>query len=132
MSDVNLYGKILKFDEEDRMVWGWASVITENDKPVIDSQGDIISPDTLLKAATDFMLSLRVAKRMHSGKKVGDFVHSLPLTKDIANALGISSDKEGWIVACKVYDEDTWQLIKSGKLPAFSIGGSAKRKKVNG
>lgn len=126
----NIEGQILKADNDQRMVWGWASVITENGVPVVDSQGDVIKSETLMKAATDFMLSTRVTKEMHMGGKVGEFIHSLPLTKDIADALGIKSDKEGWIVACKVYDDAVWQKVKSGELKAFSIGGRAKREKI--
>ena len=127
---MEMQGQILKADNERRMVWGWASVITENGVPVVDTQGDVIKAATMMKAATDFMLSTRVTKEMHMGGKVGEFVHSLPLTKDLANALGIQSDKEGWIVACKVYDDAVWQKVKSGELKAFSIGGRAKREKI--
>lgn len=125
-----IQGQILKLDNEQRMVYGWASVITENGIPVVDTQGDVIKAETLVKAATEFMLSARVAKDMHSGGKIGEFVHSMPITKEIADALGISSDKEGWIVACKVYDNAVWDKVKSGELKAFSIGGRAKREKI--
>jgi len=128
---MEIQGQILKADNEQRMVWGWASVITENGIPVVDTQGDVIKADTLMKAATEFMLSTRVTKEMHSGGKVGEFVHSLPLTKALGEALGITSDKEGWIVACKVYDDAVWEKVKSGELKAFSIGGRAKREKIN-
>ena len=126
----SIQGQILKADDSQRMVWGWASVITENGVPVVDTQGDVIKSDTLMKAATDFMLSTRITKEMHMGGKVGEFVHSLPLTKEIGDALGITSDKEGWIVACKVYDDAVWEKVKSGELKAFSIGGRAKREKI--
>ena len=128
--DFGIQGQILKADDAQRMVYGWASVITENGIPVVDTQGDVIKAETLVKAATDFMLSARVAKDMHSGGKIGEFVHSMPLTKEIADALGITSDKEGWIVACKVYDNAVWEKVKSGELKAFSIGGRAKREKI--
>jgi cation transport regulator ChaB len=128
--DFGIQGQILKLDNEQRMVYGWASVITENGIPVVDTQGDVIKAETLVKAATEFMLSARVAKDMHSGGKIGEFVHSMPITKEIADALGISSDKEGWIVACKVYDNAVWDKVKSGELKAFSIGGRAKREKI--
>jgi len=114
------------------MVWGWASVISENGVPMVDSQGDIIAPETLVKAATEFMLSLRVTKEMHTGGKIGEFIHSFPLTKEIALAFGIETQKEGWIVACKVYDEEVWQKVKNGTLKAFSIGGRARKEKVSG
>lgn len=132
MDDFTIRGNILKTDNEQRMVWGWASVISKDGVPVVDSQGDVILPDTLMKAATEFMLSLRVTKEMHSGGKIGEFVHSFPVTKELADALGIVTNQEGWIVACKVYDDATWQKVKSGELSAFSIGGTAKRKKYNG
>lgn len=127
---MEIQGQILKADDAQRMVYGWASVITDKGVPVVDSQGDVIKAETLVKAATEFMLSARVAKDMHSGGKVGEFVHSLPLTKEIANALGVTSDREGWIVACKVYDDAVWEKVKSGELKAFSIGGRAKREKI--
>jgi cation transport regulator ChaB len=128
--DFDIQGQILKVDNAQRMVYGWASVITENGIPVVDTQGDVIKAETLVKAATEFMLSARIAKDMHSGGKIGEFVHSMPLTKEIADALGVTSDKEGWIVACKVYDNAVWEKVKSGELKAFSIGGRAKREKI--
>ena len=125
-----IQGQILKADDSQRLIYGWASVITQDGIPVVDSQGDVIKSHTLEKAATDFMLSARVAKDMHEGGKIGEFVHSLPLTKEIAGALGITCNREGWIVACKVYDDSVWAKVKSGELKAFSIGGRAKREKI--
>ena len=130
MSDYEIQGQILKADNDQRLVYGWASVITENGVPVVDSQGDVIKAATLVKAATEFMLSARVTKEMHDGGKIGEFVHSFPITKELCDALGISCNKEGWIVACKVYDDAVWAKVKSGELKAFSIGGRAKREKI--
>lgn len=129
-NEINMTGTILKSDDDERMVWGWASVIAEGGVPIVDLQGDTINSATLMKAATEFMLSTRITKEMHLGDRVGEFVHSLPLTTEIALALGITSNKEGWIVACKVYDDATWAKVKSGELKAFSIGGRGKRNEV--
>ena len=118
-------GKILKADDEQRMVYGWASVVTEKGEPVIDRQGDVIEPDTLVKAVNNFMEHVRVGKAMHTGDQVGVVVHSMPITKEIGEALGIHSDREGWVVAYKVYDDSVWNMVKSGELAAFSIGGRA-------
>ena len=118
-------GKILKADDEQRMVYGWASVVTENGEPVIDRQGDVIEPETLVKAVNNFMEHVRVGKAMHTGDQVGVVVHSMPITKEIGEALGIHSDREGWVVAYKVYDDNVWNMVKSGELAAFSIGGRA-------
>ena len=123
-------GQILKVDDEQRMVFGWASVVTEKGEPVIDRQGDVIEPETLVKAVNDFMEHVRVGKAMHTGEQVGVVVHSLPITKEIGDALGIQSDREGWVVAYKVYDDAVWEMVKSGELAAFSIGGRAIKEEI--
>jgi hypothetical protein len=128
----SIEGKILKADDEQRMVYGWASVVTEKGEPVIDRQGDVIEPDTLVKAVNDFMEHVRVGKAMHTGEQVGVVVHSLPITKEIGDALGIQSDREGWVVAYKVFDDEVWNMVKSGELAAFSIGGRAVKEDYNG
>lgn len=129
-SDVKIEGKILKQDSEERLVYGWAYVSTNKGEISLDHSGEFVRPDQIAKAATNFMLSMRTAKRMHSGGKIGEVVHSMPLTNDIAKALGIQSDREGWLVAIKVYDDQVWQDVKSGKLAAFSIGGKALKELV--
>ena len=121
----NIEGQILKTDDEQRIVYGWASVVTENGVPVVDRQGDVIEPDTLVKAVNEFMEHVRVGKTMHSGDQTGMVIHSLPVTKEICESLGIQCNREGWIVAYKVYDDAVWAMVKSGELAAFSIGGRA-------
>lgn len=123
-------GKILKADEEQRMVWGWASVITEKGEPLVDRQGDVIDAETMVKAVNNFMEHIRVGKTMHEGEQTGMVVHSMPVTKELGDALGIQSDREGWVVAYKVYDDKVWEMVKSGELAAFSIGGRAQRKEI--
>ena len=130
MTKANIEGKILKTDDEQRMVYGWASVVTEKGVPVIDRQGDVIEADTLVKAVNNFMEHVRVGKAMHTGEQVGVVVHSLPITKEIGEALGIQSDREGWVVAYKVYDDAVWAMVKSGELAAFSIGGRATKEEI--
>ena len=122
--------KIIKLDEEARIVWGWASVVSIDGKPVVDRQGDIIAADVMTKAADRFMLDVRVAKAMHEGAQVGEVIHSLPLTKALGEALGVHSALEGWIVAMKVHDDGVWDRVKSGELAAFSIGGIGKRNAI--
>lgn len=121
---------ILKIDEEQRMAYGWASVITENGEAVVDTQGDIIEADELVKATTNFMMDARMAKMMHSGDGIGEVVHSFPLTAELAKALGIDCTKEGWIVGVKVHDDEVWKACKDGKLKAFSIGGTGVREEA--
>lgn len=120
---------ILKSDDEERMVYGWGSVISKNGEPVVDLQGDVITAEELVKFSTEYMLKLnRVGKEMHEGEQVSVTVHSFPMVKEIADAFGLSCDQEGWMVAQKVYDDDVWARVKSGDLSMFSIGGKAIRR----
>jgi hypothetical protein len=130
MCKADITGQILKVDEEQRLIYGWASVITEKGKTVVDLQGDVIEADVLVKAVNEFMENVRVGKTMHVGEETGKVIHSLPVTKEICDALGIQSDREGWIVAYKVYDDSVWDRVKSGELRAFSIGGRAQREEL--
>lgn len=79
----NLEGQILKSDDEQRMVYGWASVVTEKGEPVVDRQGDVITPDTLVRAVNKFMEHVRVGKEMHRGEQIGAVIHSMPITKEV-------------------------------------------------
>ena len=128
----NIEGQILKADDEQRMVYGWASVVTEKGEPVVDRQGDVIEPETLVRAVNKFMEHVRVGKEMHKGEQIGAVIHSMPVTKEIGESLGIQSDREGWVVAFKVYNDDVWAKVKSGELAAFSIGGRAIKEDYNG
>ena len=129
-SDTDSQISILKLDDEQRMVYGWATMITKAGEPVIDLQGDVISAKELLSATTDFMKSARVAKAMHVGDQVGEVVHSFPLTIEIAKSLGIETSNEGWIVGVYVEDDRVWKGVKSGDYAAFSIGGQAVKKEI--
>jgi hypothetical protein len=119
---------LLKVFEEERIVYGWASVVTKSGKPVVDYHDDIISPNTMHKAASDFMECARTAKAMHKGGKIGEIIHSLPLTRDIAKSLGIECEYEGWIIGMKIRDDEVWKRVLSGELKEFSIGGRGLRR----
>lgn len=119
--------KILKVDEEQRIIYGWASVTTYKGELVVDLQGDVIKTDTLHKSINEFMKGVRVGKLNHSGEQVGQIVHSFPMSKDICEALGIQSDKEGWITGYHVTDDTLWEKVKSGDYAEFSIGGRAQK-----
>lgn len=122
--------RFVKVDEEQRIVWGWSSVSTVKGEPHYDVHGDYIPIDVLTKGATKFMEDYRVGKAMHYGSKVSTIVHSLPLSMELAKALGIECETEGWITGFKVHSDEVWELVKSGVFPAFSIGGRIRRTKV--
>lgn len=116
---------VVKIDDEMRVVWGWASVIEEGGRPVIDLQGDMISEKTLVAAAHGFA-GVRAIKAMHGGEDVGTLVESVVLTRALQKALGIDLGKVGWLIAAKIEDDAAWAKVKSGDFPAFSIGGTAE------
>jgi hypothetical protein len=119
--------RLFKTDDEMRMVFGFASVIENPAGTVVDTQNDTIDSSELLKSVTTYMEGARIAKEMHVGGKIGEVIHSFPLTPELAKSLGISTPQYGWIVGMKVHDESTWQRVKKGELASFSIGGSATR-----
>lgn len=118
---------ITKFDDEKRLVYGWASVIEENGVPVEDYHGDVIDVEDLVKAAHVFVTDYRESNLMHQGESVGKFVESLVFTKEVQKALGIDLKKVGWFVALKVENDNVWKMVKDGSLAMFSIEGKAKR-----
>lgn len=111
---------------EQRIVYGWASVVSVDGKPVIDKQGHVITPLEMEKMADAFMLSDRTALQMHTGKSVGTVIHSMPITQSLMKSLGAETNVEGWLIAVKVHSDEVWKSIKDGTLKAFSIGGKGK------
>ncbi len=121
---------VLKVDEDQHMVWGWASVSVEKGQEVHDLQGDCLATHELQGAVHDFMENERVGKEMHAGSQIGTVVDSIVFTKAVQDALGIDLGREGWYVGVKVSDDKVWKRVKSGELKAFSIGGSGERNEV--
>lgn len=121
---------VLKLDTGRRIAWGWASVSTFKGELVVDLQGDTISPADMAKMADTFMASARQAKTMHAGDPVGEVLHSLPLTAELAEAFGLGADREGWIIGMKIHDEKVWEGFLNGDYGGFSIGGHARRREV--
>lgn len=128
---VNFDATITKIDEEERIVYGFASVSENEGGLVTDRQGDQIETKEMVRAAHDFIRK-RQGKVMHAGKCVGEVVESLVLRPELQKALGIDIKKIPWIIGYKVQDEDAWNDVKKGKFKGFSIGGKGKRKQVDG
>ena len=127
---VSLQGKITKVDADERIAYGWFSVIEKDGKAVVDSQGDVIAEKTLTKAVHEFLVDSRAGKVMHGGRRVADVVESMVFSKDVQKALGIDLGLVGWFGAMKFRDDAVWERVKSGELKAFSIGGTAKMKEI--
>jgi hypothetical protein len=131
MTKASSYGSITKVDEEERIVYGYASVVTHKGKLIVDRQGDMIEPETMEKAATEFMLGARNGLTMHKGEPTTTIVHSMPFTKQIQESFDMTSDYEGWMIAVKVHDDETWARVKSGEFTGFSIGGQAVKEEID-
>lgn len=115
------------------LVSGWANVAVNADGSVpLDWQGDVISTDSLEKAAIGFMADYRESGVMHEGESKGIVVESIVFTKEKQEALGIpeGSVPEGWFITVKVLDREVFKSVKEGKLKMFSIQGRAKRLEI--
>lgn len=121
---------IAKIDADQRLIFGWASVVEKNGEAVIDSQGDIILPDDLEKAAYDFVLYYRENDDMHTQDVTGRCIESMVFTKQKQQALGVDLGKVGWWVGFRVDNDALWEAHKRGDRPEFSIGGMGVREKV--
>jgi hypothetical protein len=129
-TDFESRGEVTKMDDDKRIVYGYASVISKNGEPIVDRQGDIITADELEKAASEFMLNSRIGKTMHFGEPTTTIIHSFPMTDEIKKAYQIESPYEAWLIAVKVHDDATWDMVKKGELKDFSIGGQATRREL--
>ena len=114
--------QVLKVDESLGLVFGFAIVSKIDGEPYIDTQGDHIPEDSMLKAATDFMASRRVAKEMHEGDQIGDILFAFPLTTDVAKSLSISTRATGLLIAMKPSAE-VLAKFRDGSYTGLSIGG---------
>lgn len=131
--DIETTFEISKVDTDKRQVFGWASVITMDGKPVVDLQDDYMAMETIEKAAYDYVKSSRKGGDMHrrNGEEphhVSDMIESFVVTDEKKEKLGLPEDfPTGWLVGFQVNDDDTWKLVKDGKRTQFSIHGSGQR-----
>lgn len=124
----------VKADSRGSYVRGWAYVASDEAGQVVDYSGDVIggltvteAMDEVRKMAHDFITDHRVAKMLHKGKQIGEFVESVIIDDAFAKALGASTKRRGWWVGMRVDDEDVRKMVRDGKLRQFSIGGRGVR-----
>lgn len=115
--------EVVKVDESLGLVMGFAIVCEEGGEPYFDVQGDHIPEDAMLKASLDFMRNSRTAMEMHAGDGKGSVVFAWPMTKDIAKAFGILTDRTGLMIAVRPDDPEMLEKFKNGTFTGFSIGG---------
>jgi hypothetical protein len=134
--DITWAGEFAKADEDKRQVFGWASIVEVDGQPVVDRQGDWISPEEIEKAAYQYVLNSRKAGHQHKRDgdqpfHAGDMIESFVMTPEKVEKMGLpDSTPIGWWVGYKIHDDDAWQKVKKGEVTGFSIHGRGKRKEA--
>lgn len=105
---------IAKVDEDQRMVYGYAST------PDLDSQGEIVSLDGLKKALPEY-LQYPTLREMHQSKVAGT----------VKNTEIREGKDKGLYIGAKVVADDAWNFVKEGVYRGFSIGGNVVHKAGN-
>lgn len=119
---------ILKVDEEKRIV---ASVVYEPD--VEDAHGDSMTAEEIEKAAHGFMIryaqgagELGTDHRRKASRASVVPIESFVAPVDLE--LGAQSVRKGsWVLAAKVFDDEIWKGIKTGKYTGWSFEGWGMR-----
>lgn len=111
MFDFQKFIPITKIDEDEHMVYGWAST------PQLDSDGEVIAVEALEKALPKY-LQFPTIREMHQPKAVGT-------TKNA------EVSEKGLYIGAKIVAEDAWKLVKEGVYTAFSVGGNIVEKVKN-
>lgn len=128
---------ITKRDDEQRLVFGWLYVAKRADgTQVVDHSGEVISTDTLEKAAYGFVLDARTGGLMHRKTTEGGvlavarLVESVVFTPEKRKSMGIPEGvlPDAMWVGFKVDDDEAWEGIKSGRYTMLSLGGRATRR----
>jgi putative serine protease XkdF len=134
--DAQLAGTIEKVDEERGRFYGWAYVISKDGQQIVDHSGDVIdTPEArtaLEDAFTKYVTDHRSGDLDHSTFGVSKLIEAAFITKEKAELMGMTTDREGMWVGYEI-DRSTeagkkaWQLVKSGERAALSIVGRGKR-----
>lgn len=131
-------GTFSKTDDEKRQAFGWASVVQVDGKPVIDRQGDWITPDEIEKAAYKYVLENRRGGHQHRRDDTdqpvhaSDLIESFVVTPEKIEKMGLpSSTPVGWWVGYHFHDDQAWEDVKKGLKTGFSIHGKGKRRELD-
>lgn len=129
-------------------VFGWLYVCRDlNGEQVVDHSGEVVSIGTLEKASYGYVAQHRKACDMHARAGDGSVVDAGYLIECVvftpekrvamAASLGLADDTlhkvipDAMWVGYQFTNKDTWADILSGKKPALSFGGRARRVPLN-
>lgn len=128
--DIDVETDILKADNEKRIAYG--IVYPAMQAGWSDSQGDRASSETIEAFAHAFMLKSRRYDIQHQRDALPTeavVVESYLAPVDF-EMNGHAVTKGSWVVATHFPDAASWELVKSGKVNAYSIRGKGKRKPI--
>ena len=135
--DKTLSGEIVKVDEEQGRVYGWAYVFTKNGEQVIDHSEDVVdnpkAREALEESFIHYVKDHRTGDLDHESFGVSRLIEAAFITKEKAELMGAELDKEGLWVGYE-FNRDTpegqaaWKKAKTRG--AFSIVGSGRRETI--
>lgn len=116
---------LVKVDESENVVFGWAFVCKMNGELHFDLHGDNLDEDYVVPALKQFMLDGGIGKEMHVGDQKGRIVAAWPVTPEIAKAFGDEAPAvTGLRIGIYFDDAAVVAKFKDGTYTGFSIGGS--------
>jgi len=104
------------------IVFGWGMITKINGEPYFDEDNQHINTSIMVKATSNFMEKSRDVNDSHTEGNVGTVIHSFPISREIAESMGIQSDISGWMVGVKPSPEILEKFI-TGEYTGFSIEG---------
>jgi hypothetical protein len=109
-------------NDEERLVYG---IVYE--PGVNDTDGEFADEVEIRKAAHLFLARYRSIKVEHlTTNEMIEVVESYSSPVEFTLG-GQPVSKGAWVMVVKVFDEEVWELVKSGQLTGFSMGGFATR-----
>lgn len=103
MNKLNIFAEIRKIDEDQRMVYGYAST------DALDHQGERVAKEAIANALPDYMKFGNI-REMHGNSAAG-------VTESA------TVDDKGLYIAAKIVDDNAWKKVKEKVYKGFSIGG---------
>jgi hypothetical protein len=126
-----LTGEFTKTDEERRIAFGWASVVTKADGTVVvDTQDEVLDLETLELCAYDYVLHHRDGSDLHVRNGVAKCIESFFCTPEKLEKMSLKVEggaPTGWWVGFYVDDDEVWKAVKDGRYRMFSIEGIGTR-----
>lgn len=98
-----------------------------------DAHGETILADELQHAMWDYVRKGdRTVHLQHSDKRAGEWVEILTWPLSLRTTLKMSNNRKedvefppGTVFMGVIWDEETWPLVKAGKISGYSLGGTA-------